>query len=119
MPVATTLVGRVDVLPRCPDVAQPRKRGLTVPFGQHDLAAGGQQPAAARLAVAALGLGERTPQPLRPASAWMAVPPPELAGLPSSIQGDRQAMDAFVRMNAGVMAPEEFFAGAAVAASTG
>ena len=44
-------------------------------------------------------------------------PPPELAGLLSSIQGDQQAMDAFARMNAGVMAPEEFFAGAAAGSS--
>jgi 2-polyprenyl-6-methoxyphenol hydroxylase-like FAD-dependent oxidoreductase len=44
-------------------------------------------------------------------------PPPELAGLLSSIQGDQQAMDAFARMNAGVMAPEAFFAGAAAASS--
>jgi 2-polyprenyl-6-methoxyphenol hydroxylase-like FAD-dependent oxidoreductase len=44
-------------------------------------------------------------------------PPPELAQMLSSIQGDQQAMDAFARMNAGVMAPEEFFAGAAAASS--
>lgn len=37
-------------------------------------------------------------------------PPPELAKLLESLQGDQGAMDAFARMNAGVISPEEFFA---------
>ena len=37
-------------------------------------------------------------------------PPPELAGLLQSLQGDQAAMDRFARMNAGVTPPEEFFA---------
>lgn len=45
-------------------------------------------------------------------------PPPEMARLLSSMQGDQQGMDAFARMNAGVMSPEAFFAGAGAASST-
>ncbi|HWL99094.1 MAG TPA: NAD(P)/FAD-dependent oxidoreductase [Nocardioidaceae bacterium] len=45
-------------------------------------------------------------------------PPPEMARLLSSMQGDQQGMDAFARMNAGIMSPEEFFAGAGAASST-
>ncbi|MEQ4207012.1 NAD(P)/FAD-dependent oxidoreductase [Actinopolymorpha sp. B9G3] len=36
-------------------------------------------------------------------------PPPEMAQLLGAIQGNREAMDAFVRVNAGVTSPVEFF----------
>jgi len=37
-------------------------------------------------------------------------PPPELQQLFAAIHGNREAMDAFVRMNAGTTSPAEFFA---------
>ena len=36
-------------------------------------------------------------------------PPPELAQLLAAVQGNPEAMDAFARVNAGVMSPAEFF----------
>ncbi len=42
--------------------------------------------------------------------ATLAPPPPELGGLLAAIAGNRPAMDAFVRMNAGVLSPAAFFA---------
>ncbi|HWM04484.1 MAG TPA: NAD(P)/FAD-dependent oxidoreductase [Actinophytocola sp.] len=42
--------------------------------------------------------------------ATLAPPPPELAQLFAAVQGNRAAMDAFVRVNAGVTSPAEFFA---------
>jgi 2-polyprenyl-6-methoxyphenol hydroxylase-like FAD-dependent oxidoreductase len=41
--------------------------------------------------------------------ATLEPPPPEMAQLLASIQGDQQAMDAFVQMNAGTIPPSEFF----------
>jgi flavin-dependent dehydrogenase len=37
-------------------------------------------------------------------------PPPDLARLLAALQGNRAAMDAFARVNAGVTSPDEFFA---------
>jgi 2-polyprenyl-6-methoxyphenol hydroxylase-like FAD-dependent oxidoreductase len=47
--------------------------------------------------------------------ATLEPPPPELAQLLAAVHGDRAAMDAFARMNAGVMSPDEFFAARAAA----
>jgi 2-polyprenyl-6-methoxyphenol hydroxylase-like FAD-dependent oxidoreductase len=41
--------------------------------------------------------------------ATLQPPPPELAQLLGAVQGNREAMDAFARMNAGVTSPAEFF----------
>ena len=42
--------------------------------------------------------------------ATLKPPPPELAQLLAAVHGNRAAMDAFVRVNAGVTSPTEFFA---------
>lgn len=42
--------------------------------------------------------------------ATLEPPAPELQRLLQSIHGDQQAMDAFARVNAGVLSPTEFFA---------
>jgi 2-polyprenyl-6-methoxyphenol hydroxylase-like FAD-dependent oxidoreductase len=42
--------------------------------------------------------------------ATLAPPPPELAQLLAAVHGNREATDAFVRMNAGTISPAEFFA---------
>jgi 2-polyprenyl-6-methoxyphenol hydroxylase-like FAD-dependent oxidoreductase len=44
--------------------------------------------------------------------ATLEPPPSELVGLLAMVHGDRAAMDAFARMNAGLMSPDEFFAAA-------
>jgi flavin-dependent dehydrogenase len=41
--------------------------------------------------------------------ALLEPPPPELAQLLEAVHGNREAMDAFARVNAGVMSPAEFF----------
>jgi len=41
--------------------------------------------------------------------ATLAPPPPALARLLAAAHGNPQAMDAFARVNAGVMSPAEFF----------
>ena len=41
--------------------------------------------------------------------ATLEPPPPELARLLQAVHGNPEAMDAFVRVNAGVMSPAEFF----------
>jgi len=46
--------------------------------------------------------------------ATLAPPPPEMQRLFGAIVGDRNAMDAFVQMNAGTISPIEFFATARV-----
>jgi 2-polyprenyl-6-methoxyphenol hydroxylase-like FAD-dependent oxidoreductase len=46
--------------------------------------------------------------------AMLEPPPPEMRGLLQTIHGNRKAMDAFVRMNAGTISPAEFFAPGAV-----
>ena len=47
--------------------------------------------------------------------ATLAPPPPEMQQLFGAIQGKRDAMDGFARMNAGTISPTEFFAPAALA----
>jgi 2-polyprenyl-6-methoxyphenol hydroxylase-like FAD-dependent oxidoreductase len=42
--------------------------------------------------------------------ATLAPPPPELGALLAAIAGNRPAMDAFVRMNAGALSPADFYA---------
>jgi len=42
--------------------------------------------------------------------ATLEPPPPELQQLLGAVHGNQDAMDAFVRMNAGVISPAEFFA---------
>jgi 2-polyprenyl-6-methoxyphenol hydroxylase-like FAD-dependent oxidoreductase len=42
--------------------------------------------------------------------ATLEPPPPEVAQVLAAVAGDRAAMDAFARMNAGVISPDEFFA---------
>ena len=42
--------------------------------------------------------------------AMLAPPPPEMQQLLGAIHGNQQAMDGFVRMNAGTISPAEFFA---------
>jgi hypothetical protein len=37
-------------------------------------------------------------------------PPPDLARLLGAVHGNQEAMDAFVRVNAGALSPAEFFA---------
>ncbi len=49
--------------------------------------------------------------------ATLAPPPPALAALLQSIEGDLDATDAFARMNAGVITPTDFFARTTDAAS--
>ncbi len=47
--------------------------------------------------------------------ATLAPPPPEMQRLFGTIQGNRDAMDGFARMNAGTISPTEFFSPAAAA----
>jgi hypothetical protein len=42
--------------------------------------------------------------------ATMEPPPPEMEQLLGAVFGNQEAMDAFARVNAGVMSPAEFFA---------
>jgi 2-polyprenyl-6-methoxyphenol hydroxylase-like FAD-dependent oxidoreductase len=42
--------------------------------------------------------------------ATLEPPPPEMQQLFAAVHGDRKAMDAFARMNAGTISPAEFFA---------
>jgi len=46
--------------------------------------------------------------------ATLAPPPPEMQRLIGAIHGNKKAMDAFVRMNAGTISPPEFFASASI-----
>ena len=50
--------------------------------------------------------------------ATLEPPPPEMQSLIGAIHGQQEAMDAFVRMNAGTIAPAEFFAAANAGALT-
>jgi len=50
--------------------------------------------------------------------ATLEPPPPEMQQILAAAHGNRQAMDAFARMNAGTMSPAEFFAPEHVAAIT-
>ena len=49
--------------------------------------------------------------------ATLAPPPPETQQLFGAIHGDGEAMDDFARMNAGTLAPPEFFARYSAAAA--
>jgi hypothetical protein len=42
--------------------------------------------------------------------ATLEPPPPEMQRLFAAVHGNQEAMDAFVRMNAGTISPAEFFA---------
>jgi hypothetical protein len=50
--------------------------------------------------------------------ATLEPPPPEMQKLIGAIHGRKEAMDAFVRMNAGTISPAEFFAPSNIGALT-